>query len=231
MALSLFVPRKASRAYGPTSLSGLRHDDVRKLLNRHVHGEKTTGRLLDVGCGRGELLHSLAGAGWELHGCDWLDSLPDAGGIDYRKVDLNRVGLQEYADGGFDAVLCSDVIEHLESPALLLREISRVLAPSGTAIVSFPNSWNVLERVRFLFTANFRRFRSERVSGPWGHISFFSPEVLESLCDRAKLEIVRLCGGEGIGHMSSRGLYAPVPASLLLTYNTYAILRRKQGAA
>jgi 2-polyprenyl-6-hydroxyphenyl methylase/3-demethylubiquinone-9 3-methyltransferase len=155
--------------------------------------------------------------------------LEDSNGIAYRSIDLNRDGLAAYGDKSFDIVLCSDVIEHLESPAMLLREIGRVLRPDGLAIVSFPNSWNILERIRFLFSANFRRFRSERKSGPWGHISFFTTEILESLCDRAGLDIKALRGGSFSGHIALGGYYMKIPASLLLSYNVYAVLQRSSN--
>ena len=224
--MTWFIARRASPTYGPMSLQGMRHNDVRKLLTAHVALGRPCTDILDIGCGRGELLRSLAGGNHRLSGCDWLESLADSRGISYRAIDLNRTGLAGYDDIAFDVVLCSDVIEHLESPAMLLREIARVLRPNGTAIISFPNSWNLLERVRFLFGANFRRFRSERKSGPWGHISFFTPEVLESLCDRAGLRVEALLGGSGTGHMAFGGYYMEVPASLLLSYNAYAVLHR-----
>lgn len=222
-----FIPCRASGIYGLESLQGKRHEELRNILSVHRAGRPAP-KVLDVGCGRGELLRSLNTSSAELHGCDWLPELPDAQGIIYSNVDLNRSGLSVYDDHSFDIVLCSDVIEHIESPAMLLREISRVLRSDGTAIVSFPNSWNLFERLRFLFKASFRRFRSERKSGAWGHISFFTAEVFESLCDRAMLDVRSLSGGLGIGHMAIGGYYANVPPSLLLTYNVYAVLEPKR---
>jgi 2-polyprenyl-3-methyl-5-hydroxy-6-metoxy-1,4-benzoquinol methylase len=229
-----FGLQRSSRTYGARSLQGMRHEDVRKLLAHRLAetGAPAAGlRVLDIGCGKGDLLKSLAGRQWQLHGCDWLEALPEAGEIAYRSIDLNRNGLAGYDDASFDVVLCSDVIEHLESPAMLLREAARVLKPGGTALISFPNSWNVLERVRFLLGANLRRFRSERVSGPWGHISFFTPHVLESLCDRAGLEIVSLRGGDGVGHMAFGGRHLRVPPTLLLSYNAYLTLAKPMNGA
>jgi 2-polyprenyl-6-hydroxyphenyl methylase/3-demethylubiquinone-9 3-methyltransferase len=228
MLMKWFIPRRAMLTYGLASFHGLRHDEVRHLLAAHRVG-KLSPKVLDVGCGRGELLRSLKSDAKELHGCDWLPDLPDSKGIFYRSVDLNLDGLAGYDDHSFDVVLCSDVIEHMESPAMLLREISRVLRSDGTAIVTFPNSWNLFERLRFLFKASFRRFRSERKSGSWGHISFFTAEIFESLCDRAMLDVLSLSGGLGSGHMGSGGYYAKVPPSLLLTYNVYAVLERKRS--
>lgn len=218
-------------SYGPNSLTGMRHAELRTLIARHLGEARWRGplRVLDVGCGDGKLLNSLVAPGRELHGCDWIASPPAGVPITYAQVDLNREGLSRYEDASFDLVTCSDVIEHLEGPGALLREIARVLRPDGLAVVSFPNSWNLLERVRFLLTAKFRRFKSERVSGPWGHISFFTSEVLQSLCDRARLDIVQLCGGAPRGHMAAAGLFVRVPPTLLLSYNAYAVLRLRKA--
>ena len=225
-----FAGRMAG-SYGPNSLTGMRHAELRTLVARHLGETRLQGplRVLDVGCGDGRLLNSLAAPGRELHGCDWIATAPPGVPMAYTQVDLNREGLARYGDASFDLVTSSDVIEHLEAPGALLREVARVLRPDGLAVVSFPNSWNLLERLRFLMTAKFRRFKSERVSGPWGHISFFTAEVLQSLCDRAGLDIVQLCGGAPRGHMAGAGLFVRVPPTLLLSYNAYAVLRPRKA--
>lgn len=224
MVTRWFIPQRATLTYGLSSLQGMRHDELRQLMAVYTKC-KPSPKVLDVGCGKGELLRSLQSYAIELHGCDWLPDLSDSKEvITFRQTDLNRNGLAGYDDQSFDVVLCSDVIEHMESPAMLLREISRVLRPDGIAIVSFPNSWNLLERLRFLFKASFRRFRSERKSGAWGHISFFTFEVLESLCDRAHLKIVQLCGGTASGHMAAAGMFMRIPPTLLLSYNVYVVI-------
>jgi SAM-dependent methyltransferase len=43
-----------------------------------------------------------------------------------------------FADGVFDAVFCTEVLEHLRDPRRCLREIRRVLAPGGRVLVSVP---------------------------------------------------------------------------------------------
>lgn len=221
-----FIPNPITPVYGPNSLRGMRHADLRRLIQDFFGLDRLSGplRILDIGCGDCSLLSSLEAPNRQLSGCDWLFPVNENPKIKYAQVDLNSNGLAPYADNSFDLIICSDVIEHLEAPATILRETARVLHPEGLAFFSFPNSWNMLERARFFLSANFRRYRSERISGPFGHISLFTPDIFESLCDRAKLDIKKLCGGSGSSYAAAGGYFMNIPPTLLLSYNVYAVL-------
>jgi SAM-dependent methyltransferase len=52
-----------------------------------------------------------------------------------RAIDVTNIGL---ADGSFDLVLCSHVLEHVPDDRRAMREILRVLAPGGTAVLLVP---------------------------------------------------------------------------------------------
>lgn len=150
--------------------------------------------LLDCGCGDVRLLALLHEAGWQqIHGCDWKlpAPLPASMAIQLAECDLNGAGLTAYTDQSFATVICSEVLEHVENPAKTLRDIARVMTQDGVLILTIPNACNIFERLYFLFTGESTRYRSERESGPWSHISFFTRNILESLLDRADLEVVR----------------------------------------
>ena len=119
------------------------------------------GRVLDVGCSGGDLLASLAHAGWRAEGVD-----PDAGAVTLamsRGLDV-RVGVlpnPTYADGTFDAVTMSHAIEHVPDPGAVLTETRRILRPGGRLAIVTPNaraighwwfraSWFALEPPRHL---------------------------------------------------------------------------------
>ena len=97
---------------------------------------------------------------------------------DGQRVDVADLNLDPlpYANGKFDLVTCTEVVEHLENYRRLLREMYRVLKPGGTVIITTPNVLNLQSRFRFLFFGFWNLFgplpvgRSEAFSTV-GHIT------------------------------------------------------------
>jgi SAM-dependent methyltransferase len=61
--------------------------------------------------------------------------------VDYAVQDLNREPRLPYADGCFDAVICSVSVEYLVRPFDVFAEVARVLKPGGQCIVTFSDRW------------------------------------------------------------------------------------------
>lgn len=85
-------------------------------------------RVLDIGCGVKPYYPLLAERAAEYRG---LDATPGAY-VD----DVGVVEQLPYADGSFDVVLCTQVLEHVVDPGQAVKEIARVLAGNGVAFVS-----------------------------------------------------------------------------------------------
>jgi 2-polyprenyl-6-hydroxyphenyl methylase/3-demethylubiquinone-9 3-methyltransferase len=96
-------------------------------------GENKT--VLDIGCGAGILTNALAEKGHTVSGIDLSESsLKVAEARDAtKKVDYRAANAYSlpYPNQTFDVVCAMDVLEHVEEPALLISEASRVLKPGG----------------------------------------------------------------------------------------------------
>jgi SAM-dependent methyltransferase len=98
--------------------------------------------LVDLGCGGGEFTERVAarvGAG-RVIGVELIEPLAaaaEARGIEVRRADL--ADPLPFEDGSIDVVHSNQVIEHLPGTDQFMREIRRVLAPGGYAVVSTNN--------------------------------------------------------------------------------------------
>ncbi len=98
-------------------------------------------RVLDVAAGNGNVSLAAARRGCEVLASDYVPALLERAreraqaerlNIEFRQADAEAL---PFADGAFGVVLCVDVLEHVNAvPAV--REIHRVLAPGGVAVVS-----------------------------------------------------------------------------------------------
>ena len=97
------------------------------------------GRILDVGCGLGELLEQVS-EGHETHGLDQSARSVEVCRARTRAV-LRQCELAEaaYPGGFFDAAVAHHVIEHVEDPVSFVAEVRRILKPGGRFVVGTPD--------------------------------------------------------------------------------------------
>lgn len=116
---------------------------IRRLLYRDLarYSALASGRLLDIGCGQMPyrvLFPQLSGyVGIDHPNQHHPDDRPSAW------ADGTRL---PFADGAFDSVLATQVLEHVPEPAALLAEVSRVTRPGGLLLLSAPHIWELHEQ-------------------------------------------------------------------------------------
>jgi 2-polyprenyl-6-hydroxyphenyl methylase/3-demethylubiquinone-9 3-methyltransferase len=93
--------------------------------------------VLDLGCAGGFMAEALAARGAQVTGIDPAERAINAArahaaqsGHDIR-YDVGVGEALPYGDGAFDAVVCVDVLEHVEDLTRVLAEVARVLRPGG----------------------------------------------------------------------------------------------------
>lgn len=149
---------------------------MRRLLGP-VAGKRTA----DIGCGHdGALARSLfEGAGSTLLVDVALNAQLADFGFECREGYLPQV-LTDIADESLDAIICNNVIEHLDQPEDTLRHLFRLTAPSGVCVINVP-SWR---GKRFLELAAFRlgMAPAEEMND---HRTYYDPKDLWPLLVRA----------------------------------------------
>lgn len=153
------------------------------------------GLVLDVGSGLGELAKKLASIGHQTSACDCLPEQEWAHGgtVSYMKCDL-AAGLP-YPDESFEYVVCLEVIEHVENPMALCRELKRVLRQGGRLFISTPNILNMRSRVKFLLDGSFLFFNYPPIEwelkegSPSVHVHAIRFHELEYYLHKAGLEV------------------------------------------
>jgi dolichol-phosphate mannosyltransferase len=113
-----------------------------RLIRSMVDGRT---RILDIGCGSSRIVQSLpqsVGLDMQIRKLRWLR----APGRQLVQASLMQL---PFADAAFDAVICSEVIEHIPRDEIDLGDMVRVLAPGGTLVLGTPDYgrwiWRALE--------------------------------------------------------------------------------------
>jgi len=132
-------------------------------------------RILDYGCGDGTVVKVLAASGIS---CVGFEPYPRTAGPD---VLSSRDDLAARAP--FDAVLLSDVLEHVSHPGDVLAECHRLLSPGGWLGVRVPDFSDARLRGILLDLSAGRVVTPEL--NPWEHLNYFSPSTLAAMLARA----------------------------------------------
>ncbi|MCZ6888538.1 MAG: methionine biosynthesis protein MetW [Gammaproteobacteria bacterium] len=145
-------------------------------------------RVLDLGCGRGELLAHLQdtkgvlGYGLEKD-ADQITACI-AAGVNVIEHDLNE-GLSRFPDNSFDMVVMTETLQAVEAPETMLDEMLRI---GEECIVTFPNFGHWMCRVRLLTGGRMP------VAPHIPHTWYDTPNI--HLCTFADFE--RLCTDKGL---------------------------------
>lgn len=127
-------------------------------------------RLLDVGCGTGEVVRALAGlVGVEPNATMLDEARRRTGGssleVELRSGDISRL---EFGDATFDGVIPERVFQHLDSPASAIAELVRVTKPGGRLVV-IDTDWGMhaIHGADPAVTARIVAFWSDNAANGW----------------------------------------------------------------
>ena len=149
------------------------------------------GRVLDVGCGAGQVAKAVKHQRPDLDvsGCDMSTSAiaaasQSADGVDFRLATAERLPFDR---GELDFVWIFDVLEHVDDPEHVLREVARVLKPGGGFHIVLPLEGQPRTLYRLVGTGT--RWKAKVRHG--GHIQIFSADRFGDMAERCGLPVVK----------------------------------------
>jgi ubiquinone/menaquinone biosynthesis C-methylase UbiE len=124
-----------------------------------------TSKVLDIGCGTGEIAAALIHRGYEVWGLDIAEPM-----IRHARdrclsgrFQVGDIEHTPFADNTFDTAVCLGIIEYLDTDERALGEIHRILKPGGIAVLSSSNAispLHLIDRILVVLTTPARRLYS-----------------------------------------------------------------------
>lgn len=161
--------------------------------------EPTAGKIiLDMPCGRGFYLNMFNYAtGATIIGAEleWDVILKAKANVGHLNIPLQNANLYHlpYADNSFDAVILSEILEHIEDDVAGLREAYRVLKPGGVVAITVPNAnypfwWDPINKT--LETLFGTHIQHGMFAGIWAnHVRLYTGNELRNSVQMAGFEV------------------------------------------
>lgn len=174
---------------GTEAAFGAKYDRYADTVARHLDH----GRVVDVGCSTGLLVKKLRDRGYQAEGIE-LNSNSAAWGREHYGLTIYEEPLErcQIPRGSLNALLFTDVIEHMQHPRDFLRDASAWLAKGGLALVAFPDISSMESRYTYTLSRVFGR------DWLWSnchiplHVWEFTPKTAEACFVSAGFEVLEM---------------------------------------
>ena len=158
-----------SAKYAPGGPLAGRLTSLFAAMSRHA---PPGGRVLDLGCGTGELARALVAVGLHAVGCDisaeMLRHASRNSGRQAGWVLLDSCWRRlPFAPAAFDVVVAASVLEYVDEPTAILRECARVLRPGGIVVCTVPDLRHPVRWLEWLARWAARGPQARAVGGHW----------------------------------------------------------------
>ncbi len=221
-----------ARVNAANASGGVSNDAIYRAVLRVLEELESKGSILDFGSGTGSLARQLAQSGKynSVWAADLMEKPADLHDVQWIRADLNDPLPQR--EETFDVIVAAEVIEHLENPRAMVREIFRLLKPGGYAVISTPNN----ESWRSLISLVARGHHVAFCNGSYpAHITALLRRDLERIAveagfDAPQFRFTNVGGIPGKPTTNWQTVSAGLLKGLRFSDNVIAICRKPEGA-
>lgn len=153
-----------------------RISNIEKYYN--IKDKKTT--ILDYGCGFGFFVDEVSKKGYDVKG---FEISQYAAGYARENLKLDVRNIMNYPSNSFDLITLWDVIEHLENPLEILKNVNELLKDKGKIVITTGDISSILAKI------SDKKWHLLNIPE---HICYFSPESMEFLLKNAGFKIDRI---------------------------------------
>lgn len=155
-------------------------------------------KLLEIGCGEGDLLIRLKNKYRILYGIEIAKTRIDRAN---KKVKNKKIYIKfgdanqklQFKDNFFDSIIASDVLEHLFDPYHFMKECKRMLKQNGTLVVHTPNVAFFPNRFRLFFGK--LPITSKGYGWDGGHLHYFTKSSLKKMFEDEGFKVLKITHG------------------------------------
>ena len=181
----------------------------------------TKGKMLEIGCGRGELLLGALNRGWSVYGIEMTEEFAEVArskGIDIERSSVEQSKSLHHQT--YDVILLAAILEHLYDPISILNKVHAALRPGGLVFIDVPNERSLTMRIGNCYMRLRGRDWTVNLSPTFSpfHVVGFSPKSLAAVLTSTGFRVLHLDGerwsnslpeGRGLVDRVERlGLYA-----------------------
>ena len=162
------------------------YESVKKVNLKHKYNLATqglnVGKMLDIGCGVGDFLHTAEEHGWT---CTGVEPSEDAKAIAKTKTKANIINsedMEKIPDATFDLITMWHVLEHVDDLKWQIEQLHRLTKTKGRIVIAVPN---------------YKSYDAQYYKELWAaydvprHLSHFNKNVLTKIFKSKNLELVR----------------------------------------
>ena len=162
------------------------YESVKKVNLKHKYNLATqglnVGKMLDIGCGVGDFLHTAEAHGWKCTGVEPSENAKAIAKTKTKADIINSEDMEKIPDASFDLITMWHVLEHVDDLKWQIEQLHRLIKTKGRIVIAVPN---------------YKSYDGQYYKELWAaydvprHLSHFNKNVLTKIFKSKHLELVR----------------------------------------